>query len=121
MTSTGRPPRAWAVADDGVLWLSEALLDGAGVPAAMGKARGLPIGNLTSQFWANVYLDALDHHVRDELGCGAYLRYMDLWSALHKSIYVEGLVIESGASAGCPQAGSWLLGAAHNVAASQAR
>ncbi len=65
------------VGDDGLLWLCRVLLDGADVPAAEGQARGLPIGNLTSQFWANVYLDALDHHVRDDLGCGAYLRYMD--------------------------------------------
>lgn len=65
------------VADDGLLWLCRVLLDGAAVPGAAGEARGLPIGNLTSQFWANVYLDALDHHVRDGLGCGAYLRYMD--------------------------------------------
>ena len=27
------------------------------------RARGLPIGNLTSQFFANVYLDAVDHHM----------------------------------------------------------
>lgn len=65
------------VTDDGLLWLCRVLLEGAEVPGAAGEARGLPIGNLTSQFWANVYLDALDHHVRDDLGCGAYLRYMD--------------------------------------------
>jgi hypothetical protein len=37
----------------------------------------LPIGNLTSQFWANVYLTQLDHFVKRELRCGAYLRYVD--------------------------------------------
>ncbi len=41
------------------------------------RRRGLPIGNLTSQFWANVYLDPLDHHFRDELGAPGYLRYVD--------------------------------------------
>ncbi len=40
-------------------------------------ARGLPIGNLTSQFWANVYLNALDHFVKHELRCKGYVRYMD--------------------------------------------
>ena len=39
--------------------------------------RGLPIGNLTSQFWANVYLDPFDHFVKRELKCPAYLRYVD--------------------------------------------
>ncbi len=41
------------------------------------RPRGLPIGNLTSQFWANVYLNELDQFVKRELKCGAYLRYAD--------------------------------------------
>jgi RNA-directed DNA polymerase len=44
--------------------------------AAM-RPRGLPIGNLTSQFWANVYLNELDQFVKRELRCHAYLRYVD--------------------------------------------
>ncbi len=39
--------------------------------------RGLPIGNLTSQFWANCYLNEFDHFVNRELGCAAYQRYVD--------------------------------------------
>jgi len=39
--------------------------------------RGLPIGNLTSQFLANVYLDTLDTFVRQKLPACAYNRYMD--------------------------------------------
>ena len=39
--------------------------------------KGLPIGTLTSQHFANVYLGYLDHHVQDVLRCRAYLRYMD--------------------------------------------
>ena len=39
--------------------------------------RGIPIGNLTSQFFANVYLDVLDHYLKDELGVKYYIRYMD--------------------------------------------
>ena len=65
------------VADRDLLWLCEVFLAHTDAPAASGERRGLPIGNLTSQFWANVYLDPLDHLVRDDLGCGAYLRYMD--------------------------------------------
>jgi len=41
------------------------------------QGRGLPIGNLTSQFFANVYLDCLDHFIIDKLGVGRYLRYVD--------------------------------------------
>ena len=40
--------------------------------------KGLPIGNLTSQWFANVYLNALDHLLAEELGLGnAFVRYMD--------------------------------------------
>lgn len=44
---------------------------------AVSRARGLPIGNLTSQFWSNCYLDPFDHFVKRELGSKAYLRYVD--------------------------------------------
>lgn len=52
------------------------------VPAAkslFGKAneRGLPIENLTSQFWGNVYLNELDQLVKRHLLCRYYLRYVD--------------------------------------------
>ena len=39
--------------------------------------KGLPIGNLTSQHFANVYLSHLDHRVKDDLGIRFYIRYMD--------------------------------------------
>jgi len=38
---------------------------------------GLPIGNLTSQWWGNLYLDGLDHFIKRYLGVRGYLRYMD--------------------------------------------
>jgi len=38
---------------------------------------GLPIGNLTSQFFANVYLDALDQFVKHQLKARYYVRYCD--------------------------------------------
>jgi len=44
---------------------------------AVERPRGLPIGNLTSQFWSNCYLDSLDHFVKRHLRCRGYLRYVD--------------------------------------------
>jgi len=41
------------------------------------RRRGLPIGNLTSQFWANCYLNPFDHFVKRELCCRGYVRYVD--------------------------------------------
>jgi len=45
--------------------------------AAATPGRGLPIGNLTSQHFANFYLGHLDHYIKDDLGMKAYVRYMD--------------------------------------------
>ena len=45
--------------------------------AASGREKGLPIGNLTSQFFANFYLSLLDHFVLEKLKPEAYVRYMD--------------------------------------------
>jgi len=39
--------------------------------------KGVPIGNLTSQHFANLYLDRLDHCVKEDLRIRAYVRYMD--------------------------------------------
>ena len=78
------------IADHDVLWLIDHILgSGLGVLAqeyemqwfprddlfAINHPRGLPIGNLTSQFWANCYLNPLDHFVKRELCCGGYVRY----------------------------------------------
>ena len=80
------------IADPDVLWLIDVILAGGdGVlrdeytqvyfPGddlfAAVRPRGLPIGNLTSQLWANVYLNELDQLVKRQLRCPAYLRYVD--------------------------------------------
>lgn len=41
------------------------------------SSQGIPIGNLTSQLFANIYLNALDHFLKDEIGVKFYVRYMD--------------------------------------------
>jgi len=46
---------------------------------------GLPIGNLSSQFFANVYLDALDQFVKHRIGARHYIRYVDDFVLLHES------------------------------------
>jgi len=38
---------------------------------------GIPIGNLTSQLFANIYLDRMDHYIKEVLGCRYYIRYVD--------------------------------------------
>lgn len=43
----------------------------------LARPAGIPIGNLTSQFFANLYLDDLDRAMRSRFGATAYLRYVD--------------------------------------------
>jgi len=48
-----------------------------------GADTALPIGNLTSQLWANVYLNELDHFVKETLDVRYYIRYMDDFVVFH--------------------------------------
>ena len=77
------------IACQDTLWLLDTIIDssnpqepvhlhfpGDDLLAPIERQRGLPIGNLTSQFLANVYLDPLDHFVKEVLGA-PYLRYVD--------------------------------------------
>lgn len=41
------------------------------------RKKGIPIGNLTSQIFANIYLNPFDHYIKETLGCKAYIRYVD--------------------------------------------
>ena len=45
---------------------------------------GLPIGNLTSQLFSNIYLNGFDHYIRDTLGIEYYGRYVDDFYIVHK-------------------------------------
>ncbi|MEK7728837.1 MAG: reverse transcriptase domain-containing protein [candidate division KSB1 bacterium] len=78
------------IGDLKALWLIDAIIDGSNEQESpmdyfagddlftpITRQRGLPIGNLTSQFFANVYLDPLDHFIKEQLHCRAYLRYVD--------------------------------------------
>ena len=96
---------AQTIKDEGTRWLIERIINsGTGVlkdeyemvyfPGddlfAVERPRGLPIGNLTSQFWSNVYLNPLDWFVTRDLGCAAYVRYVDdfcLFSDSKRQLY----------------------------------
>lgn len=72
------------------LWLVDTIIDnsnpqdehlinfpGDDLFTAIERRKGLPIGNLTSQFWANVYLNRFDHFVKEILKAPGYVRYVD--------------------------------------------
>ena len=84
------------IACSDTLWLFDRIIDGSNAQepvelrfpgddllAPVERKRGLPIGNLTSQFFANVYLDGLDHFVKEVLRCPRYLRYVDDFALFH--------------------------------------
>ena len=79
--------RIW---DKEVRWLIRTILDGSNPQpdarhyfpgddlfAPCERRQGIPIGNQTSQFFANVYLDKLDHYVKAALRVPGYVRYVD--------------------------------------------
>ena len=54
---------------------------------------GLPIGNLTSQVFANVYMSSLDHFVKHQLGIRYYGRYVDDFVLVHRNKdYLKSLI-----------------------------
>ena len=59
------------IKDDKVVWLIKKIVDN------HLSCNGMPIGNLTSQFFANVYLNELDYFVKHELRAKYYIRYVD--------------------------------------------
>jgi len=84
------------IKDKRVLWLMDLIVDysneqekvlnwfeGDDLFTPMERTKGLPIGNLTSQWFANWMLNDLDHFVTSKLGIGGYVRYCDDFILLH--------------------------------------
>ncbi len=60
------------IKDAAALWLIDLIID-----SGDASGRGIPVGNLTSQLFANIYLDTLDKFIKEELRVRHYIRYMD--------------------------------------------
>lgn len=73
------------IADKRVLWLIKKILANNSF-----RHQGMPLGNLTSQFFANVYLNELDQFVKHSLKAKYYLRYVDDFVILHPDKNVLG-------------------------------
>jgi len=61
------------------IWLVKKILDN----YSSNHKTGMPLGNLTSQFFANVYLNELDYFIKHQLKAKYYLRYVDDFLILH--------------------------------------
>ena len=62
------------IKDAGALVLIDKIIDHNG---QMPDGVGMPVGNLTSQLFANIYLNKLDQYIKHTLGAKYYMRYMD--------------------------------------------
>ena len=78
------------------LWLMDSIIDGSNPQEPVHRyypgddpftpferRRGLPIGNLTSQLFSNLYLNGLDHFVKEVMQARGYLRYVDDFALFH--------------------------------------
>ena len=70
------------IKDKKVIWLIRKILK---KNASGEKTKGMPLGNLTSQFFANVYLNELDYFVKHKLKIKYYVRYVDDFIILHEN------------------------------------
>ena len=71
------------IADEKIIWLIERILENN--VADNPKGKGMPLGNLTSQFFANVYLSELDYFIKHKLRAKYYIRYVDDFVLLDQS------------------------------------
>jgi len=68
------------IKDEKVIWLITKILKNFD-----NKISGMPLGNMTSQFFANVYLNDLDQFVKHKLKMKYYIRYVDDFVILHEN------------------------------------
>ena len=78
------------VEDRDTLWLLAQIIDSFNIKEIVGV--GLPLGNLTSQLLANIYLNELDQFVKRQLKIKYYIRYADDFVIFHEDKnYLQGL------------------------------
>lgn len=65
------------IKDPHLIELCATILDNQNLSMGCSEGTGLPVGNLTSQFFANIYLNQLDHFIKQGLNYKCYVRYMD--------------------------------------------
>lgn len=81
------------VGDKNVLWLLSQIIDSF---ATKGKNNiGLPLGNLTSQLFVNIYMNEFDQFAKRELKIKYYIRYADDFIIIHKDKnYLENIILK---------------------------
>jgi len=79
------------VKDSGTIWLLEQIIES----FSLAPGKGLPLGNITSQLFANIYLNELDQFVKHQLKVKYYIRYSDDFVILSDNEeYLRGLILK---------------------------
>lgn len=82
------------VYDKDILWLLKNIIESYDSEIS-GKGVGLPLGNLTSQLFANIYMNVFDQFVKHKLKVKHYIRYADDFVFLSSDKeYLESLILE---------------------------
>lgn len=77
------------VEEDNSVWLIEGIIKS--------FSKGLPLGNITSQLFANIYLDELDQFIKHNLKIKYYIRYCDDFVILNNNKkYLENIILQTG-------------------------
>lgn len=81
------------ISDSEVLWLIDSIF----ASFEKEKGKGLPLGNVTSQLFANIYLNELDQFAKHSLKAKHYFRYADDFVIVHEDrAFLEKVVVEIG-------------------------
>jgi retron-type reverse transcriptase len=81
------------IADDNALWILARVIDSFSVEGK--SSTGLPLGNLTSQFFVNIYLNELDQFVKRSVRAKHYVRYCDDFIIVSEDRnYLEELILK---------------------------
>lgn len=84
---------ALKIQDKDFLWLLDEIITS--FQAENGVYKGMPIGNLTSQLFANIYMNPLDQFIKHELKVSYYIRYADDFAILsNDKLYLEDLIVK---------------------------
>lgn len=83
------------VKDDDALWLLEEIIESLSSKySTLFERKGLPIGNLTSQLFANIYLNEFDQFVKHKLKIKCYVRYIDDFVIVAEDkLYLKNLIV----------------------------
>ncbi|MFH1129686.1 MAG: reverse transcriptase domain-containing protein [Patescibacteria group bacterium] len=80
------------VPDDNIIQLLKEIIESF---SSIRKGVGLPLGNLTSQLFANIYMNELDNFVKHKLKIKHYIRYADDFIVLHTDkLYLENIIFD---------------------------